>query len=88
MSQPVCLVMSSSYIGFWFRLPAEMDPKQPVVLQLLESLKDSYMSNDFKTCQQLLGQLKVGLIHSHFRSSDTNLLLLFLQDIVDQKASS
>ncbi|XP_013724198.1 glutamic acid-rich protein-like [Brassica napus] len=35
-----------------------MDPKQPVVLQLLESLKDSYMSNDFKTCQQLLGQLK------------------------------
>ena len=81
------LVMSSSYIGFWFYLPAEMDPKQPVVLQLLESLKDSYMSNDFKTCQQLLGQLKVGLIHSHFRSSDTNLLLIFLQDIVDQKAS-
>lgn len=79
--------MSSSYIGFWFCLPAEMDPKQPVVLQLLESLKDSYMSNDFKTCQQLLGQLKVGLIHSHFRSSDTNWLLLFLQDIVDQKAS-
>ncbi|KAG5411514.1 hypothetical protein IGI04_007833 [Brassica rapa subsp. trilocularis] len=31
----------------------QMDPKQPVVLQLLESLKDSYMSNDFKTCQQL-----------------------------------
>lgn len=67
----VRLVMSSSYIGFWFCLPAKMDPKQPVVLQLLESLKDSYMSNDFKTCQQLLGQLKVGLIHSHFRSSDT-----------------
>ncbi|CAF2142931.1 unnamed protein product, partial [Brassica rapa] len=64
-----------------------MDPKQPVVLQILESLKDSYMSNDFKTCQQLLGQLKVGLIHSHFRSSDTNWLLLFLQDTVDQKAS-
>ncbi|KAJ4888490.1 Uncharacterized protein Rs2_28238 [Raphanus sativus] len=35
-----------------------MDPKQPVVLQLLESLKESYMSNDFKTCQQLLGQIK------------------------------
>ncbi|KAH0847313.1 hypothetical protein HID58_092946 [Brassica napus] len=41
----------------WFET-LKMDPKQPVVLQILESLKDSYMSNDFKTCQQLLGQLK------------------------------